>query len=239
LRKVDPEKFKEMWLAGKSVSEIAKEFNCTVDTLKYWRKKLGLPKRRPLPKPRINLHEVIKLIRMGYSCHEAAKLLGYAPMSVVFALNRIGLSCRELRKGSKIHHLRSLIDEILNNEGVIIYSEFLKHYGRFNMPGHALSIRHFELADPDLKIIKLRLGGYGGARTAGRKVFGRLMKYNGTYIIFRDWSKFKEFILKHVVITPENKNIVAARLRRSRVPRQVAKEIVDEGLKLYLESQKT
>jgi len=228
-------RFKELWLSGAKYSVISKELGISKDMVKYWRRKLGLPRRRE-PKPKIDIKKVLELIRDGMTCKDVAEELGFRHISVANALHRVGLTCRELSKAGRVFVLKDLIESLLRKEGVIITSEFYKRFGKFNVAGEPLNISLIKALDPEIKVVRLYLGRKGTTRGSAKEVFGELKKYSNTYIVFKDWSRFIDFVLKHVRITDKDVKVVSRRLKRSGIPKDVIDTIITCGLlKTYQE----
>jgi len=222
-------RFKELWLSGAKYSTISKELGLSYGMIKYWRKRLGLPKRRE-PKPKIDIREVLELIKDGMTCKDVAVELGFKHISVVNALRRVGLSCRELDKAGRVFVLKDLVESLLRKDGVIITSEFYKRFGKFNVAGEPLNINLIKALDPEIKVVKLYLGRRGTTRGSAKEVFGKLKKYNNTYIVFKDWDRFADFVLKYIRITDKDVKVVSRRLKRSGIPKDVIESIIVRGL---------
>jgi len=228
-------RFRELWLSGAKYGTISKELGLSYGMIKYWRGKLGLPRRRE-PKGVIDVRKVIELVKSGMTCRDAARELGFTYVGVVQAVNRAGFTCRELGMNRRVFVLRELVESTLREEGVIVTSEFFKRYGKFNVAGNPLTVEMIKALDPEIKAVKLYLGRKGTTRGSAKDVFGQLMKYCSTYILFKDWGKFVDFVLKYVRITYDDVQVVSRRLKRSGVPKDVIETIITRGLlKTYQE----
>lgn len=201
--RVDPGKIKELLLSGKPYREIAKELNYSMRTIKWWRRKLGLPPRKQEP-VEIDVATVKSLLAQGFSCEEISKTLGIEYPTFAAKLRRLGTSC--LREKLKTL-LNAKLEEKIGEEGVITYDELYKSLSP--QLREKVSIELLKEADPDLKVVWLKPCGY---------------------LLFHDWLPFIKLIREDMEMMGKNKEIIYNRLRRSGVPEEVLKTISTSSL---------
>lgn len=93
-RKVDPEKFKELYERGVTMREICKEFGVSPSTYVYWRTKLKLKPRRPPPgqarqegRPR----EAEGAVPWGAKVKDIAREFGVSESAILRWVDKLGL----------------------------------------------------------------------------------------------------------------------------------------------------
>ena len=225
-RKVDPEKFKELYERGVTMRGICKEFGVSPSTYVYWRTKLGLKPRRPPPvRPvrKVDPERLKELYLGGAKVKDIAREFGVSESAILRWVDKLGLE-RGVRKASsdwkdrvlKLFEGRAFVttDDVARELG-ITKGTAARRLGELENEG---LVRRFSLA----------MGKRGDEKYGTARLFGGLIGKLGvrSLLFYRDERRFVEELVKFTEAV--SKDAVKALVRFLKLNR-----ISDEGIRLF------
>jgi transposase-like protein len=227
-RKVDPEKFKELYERGVTMREICKEFGVSPSTYVYWRTKLKLkPRRSPPVRPvrKVDPERLKELYLEGAKVKDIAREFGVSESAILRWVDKLGLE-RGVRKASsdwkdrvlKLFEGRAFVttDDVARELGVT-RGTAARRLGELENEG---LVRRFSLA----------MGKRGDEKYGTARLFGRLIGKLGvrSLLFYRDERRFVEELVKFTEAVSED--AMKALVRFLKLNR-----ISDEGIRLFRE----
>ena len=189
--KVDPEKFKELYLQGMKHKDIAEYFGCHPKQVCYWIKKLNLPKRRICKKrcPKIDRAKFKELYLRGYSYEQLAKIFNSTVDTMRVLRYRLGLPKRK-RRG-----IKSAIIEIVEKHGFISREDLAKELN-YRTDSLGLPILNLILSG---RIHRMKFQSCGRRKNLLSRTLQRA-GLSGRTFYYLDEDKFAQFIAEQLIM---------------------------------------
>jgi len=125
--KINLSEFMKLYKQGYLDKDIAKILGISKSTVKYWRKRLGLGRSNYFKRKtrKVNLKDLIKLLKQGYSYNYIAKRLGIHSQTVYLWAKKLNMQHSDYH--SKLKHIweerKKILKEALKRKIMITYKE--------------------------------------------------------------------------------------------------------------------